>query len=141
MMAVDLVKRYMLDNGFGIFDGSVYRKAPEAQFTYVFCSSVKVYLLNLLGNHEIAEEIVAFVPTLNNLLSESSCKLIEPIKIDYNFVECLPVGTCFNIKRKCFEVNPSTLVGSPRAYVRYTYDENIEPNPELFIEGKYKTLR
>lgn len=140
MVAVDVVNRYIRDNRFGLFDGSVYKKAPEAVYTYVFCASVKVFLLNLLGNSEIAEEIVAFVPTLINLLSEPSCKLIEPIVIDYNFIECLPVGTCFNIILKTFEHNPKTLNGSPRAYVRYSYDENLEPNPELFIQGTYKLI-
>jgi len=135
MVAVDVVKRYMQDNAFALFDGCIYKKAPEAVFTFVYCSSVKIFLLNLLGNPEIAEEIVSFVSTLTSLLSEPSCKLILPIKMDYNFVECLPVGTCFNIELKKFESYPATLNGSPRAYVRYTYAEDVEPNPEPFIEG------
>ena len=135
MIAVDVVRRYMSDNDFGLFDGSVYKRAPCAVFTYVFCSSVKVFLMNLLGNSEIAEEIVSYVAILTTLLSESSCKLITPIKMDYNFIEVLPPGTCFNIEKKKFEVKPKELVGSPRAYVRYEYDENVEPNPKPFIEG------
>ena len=135
LVAVDVVKRYMADHDFGLFDGSVYKKAPNAVYTYVFCSSVKIFLMNLLGNPEIAEEIVCYVTTLTTLLSESSCKLISPIKMDYNFIEVLPAGTCFNITKKKFEVNPEDLVGSPRAYVRYNYDKDVEPNPEPFIEG------
>jgi len=135
MVAVNVVRRYMSDNNFGLFDGSVYKKAPGAVYTYVFCSSVKVFLMNLLGNPEIAEEIVSFVSTMTALLSEPSCKLIAPIKMDYNFIEVLPAGNCFNIEMKKFEMNPKDLVGSPRAYVRYTFDENVEPNPKPFIEG------
>ena len=135
MIAVDVVRRYMSDKNFGLFGDSVYKKALRAVFTYVFYSSVKVFLMNLLGNSNIAEEIVSYVTPLTALLSESSCKLISPIKIDYNFIEVLPTGTCFNSELKKFEVNPKDLVGSPRAYIRYVYDEDVEPNPEPFIKG------
>lgn len=141
LIAVDVVKRYMFDNAFGLFDGSVYKKAPESVYTYVFCSSVKVFLMNLLGNMEIAEEIISFVPLIITMLAEPSCRLIKPIAIDYNFVECLPSGTCFNIEMKAFENHPESLKGSPRAYVRYTFVENVEPNPELFIQGIFFNLK
>lgn len=135
MQAVDVVRRYMSDNNFGLSDGAVYKKAPDSSFTFIFCSTVKCFLLKLLGNFEIAEQIVTFIPTLTSLLSDSNCRLIKPISIDYNYIECLPRGTCFNIEKKCFEVNPINLKGSPRAFVLYEFCEDRTPNPEPFVEG------
>ena len=119
MLAVDVVRRYMHKLNFGFFDGAVYAKAPEAEFTFVYCCAVKDFLLNILGNAEIADQIATFIPPLTNLLSQPSCKLIRPLVIDHNYIETLPKGTCFNIEKKVFESYPSDLEGSPRAFVKY----------------------
>ena len=116
-----------------LYNGSVYKKIPEATETYVFCSSVKNFLLNIMGNMDIADQIASFMSPLTNLLSEPCCKLIRPIKLDYNFIE-VSEGYFFNIDKKLFEKNPKTLNGSPRAYVFYNYDGNV-PDPKPFIEG------
>ena len=97
--------------GFGIFDGSIYKKAPDACFTYVHCSSVKDFIHHILGNLEVADQIASYVNPIINLLSQKSCKIIQPISIDYNFIEVQPRGVCFNISRKTFEKDPSDLKG------------------------------
>lgn len=102
----------MTQNEYGLFDGSVYKKAPQAKFTYVFCSSVHDFVHYLLGCPEIADQIVAQVTPIINLLSVSSCRIIKPLIVDYNFIEVAPYGTCFNISEKCFQVDPPTLKGT-----------------------------
>ena len=94
-----------------------------------YCTSVKNYLLNLLGNLEIADII-----TPNKFVIGACLSITGPIKIDYNFIE-ISDGFCFDMEGKKFIRNPKQLKGSPRAYVCYTHDEDKIPNPKLFIEG------
>ena len=91
-------------------------------------------MLNLLGNFEIADTITPLITQLTSLLSEPACPLLEPIKIDYNFIE-VSDGFCFDIEGKKFLRNPKRLKGFPRAYVRYTYHEDKIANLKPFIEG------
>ncbi|XP_066930600.1 uncharacterized protein [Clytia hemisphaerica] len=135
LQSITAIKHYMTQNEYGLFDGSVYKKAPQAKFTYVFCSSVHDFVHYLLGCPEIADQIVAQVTPIINLLSVSSCRIIKPLIVDYNFIEVAPYGTCFNISEKCFQVDPPTLKGSPRAFVKYTYDPDVLPYPEPFVKG------
>ena len=55
---------------FNILLGRVYKKISEATYTYIYCTSVKDYLLNLLGNVEVADLIAPHVTQLTTLLSE-----------------------------------------------------------------------
>ena len=64
-------------------------------------------------------------------------QLLEPIKIDYNFIE-VSDGFGFDVEGKKFIRNPQRLKGSPRAYVRYAYHEDKIPNAKSFIEGMDK---
>ena len=111
MQSVDLVRRYMVKFKFGLFDGAVYKKAPEAKFTYIYCSTVNDFLHYIMGNGEVAEIVAPHVAVLTSLLSAKSCRIIHPIIIDYNYIEVLPLGTCFNIMKKTFEVDPLDLKG------------------------------
>ena len=124
----------MKSNNYGLHDGCIYKKLEECEYTYIYCTSVKNYLLNLLGNFEIADIITPHITQLTSLLSEPACRLLEPIKNDFNFVE-VSDGFSFDIKGKKFIKNPKRLKRSPRAYVRYTFHEDKIPNPKLFIEG------
>lgn len=135
MQAVDLIKRYMTTFSYGLHDGSIFKKVKESKFTYVYFSTIKHFLLKTLGNPEVAEQIHNYVPQLTTFLSEKSCRLIEPILLDFNFIECQPTGYCFNISEKCFQKDPNMLKGSPRAFIKYTYTGDV-PNPKPFIEGK-----
>ena len=58
---------------------------PEATYTYIYCTSVKDYLLNLLENVEVADLIAPHVRQLTTLPSEPACRLIKPIEIDYKW--------------------------------------------------------
>ena len=74
-------------------------------------------MLNLLGDFEIADIITPHITQLTSLLSGLACRLLEPIKTDYNFIE-VSDGFCFDIEEKTFIRNPKRLKGSRRAYVR-----------------------
>ena len=119
---------------FNILLGRVYKKIPEATYTYIYCTSVKDYLLNLLGNVEVADLIAPHVTQLTTLLSEPACRLIKPIEIDYNFIE-VERQYLFDIAGKRFTKESGSLKGSPRAIIRYEYSESKKPNPAPFIEG------
>jgi len=134
MLAVDVVKRYMQNFGFGLFDGAMYKKAPEAVYTFIYCCTVKNFLLHILGNVEVADQIATFITPISSLLSERSCRAIKPIKLDFNYIEVLPEGFCFNIKEKRFERRPCDLNGSPRAFVKYICNGKV-PYPKPFVEG------
>lgn len=136
MQAVDVVKRYMDLFKYAVYDGAVYKKVKDSTFTYIFCSTVKDFLMHILGNVEVADQIATYVGQLTNLLSEKSCQLIKPIVIDTNYIECLPEGMCFSIPERIFVMNPKDLKGSPRAFVKYQYTGKV-PYPKPFIEGKF----
>ena len=99
LQAADLIRRVMKSTNFGLHDGCVYKKLDECEYTYIYCTTVKKYLLNLLGNYEIADVITPHISYLNGLLSDSACRLIEPIKIDYSFIEVRD-GYCFDIENE-----------------------------------------
>ena len=82
MIAVDVVRRFMTQFHYVLFNGSVYKRAPEAKFTYVFCSSVNDFVHSILGNAEIADIIASHVGQIISLLSVNACRLIKPITID-----------------------------------------------------------
>ena len=124
----------MKSNNYGLHDGCIYKKLEECEYTYIYCTNVKNYFLNLFGNFEIADIITPHITQLTGLLSEPVCQLLEPIKLYFKLVE-VSDEFCFDVEGKKFIKNPKRLKGSPRAYVRYTYHEDKIPNPMPFIEG------
>ena len=138
MEAVEVVRRTMEKTGYAINDGFVYKKIPEAKYTFVHCSNVNDFIMNMLGNIEIATVITPVAKQLINFLSQPACRLIKPIEIDFNYIEVEPFGTCFDIEGKRFVADPKGLKpnSTPRAYVKYLYDVNRAPDPTKFIEGK-----
>lgn len=135
MQAVDVVRRFMTTHSFGLRDGSIYIKPPDATFTFVFVCSVRKFLLTIVGNPEIADQIATYVNPIANLLEEPACRLLKPIEIDFNYIEVLPEGTLFDIAGKKFTRDHQKLRGSPRAFVSYVYNKNKDPNPKPFIQG------
>ena len=119
---------------FNILLGRIYKKIPEATYNYIYCTSVKDYLLNLLGNVEVPDLIAPHVTQLTTLLSEPACRLIKPIEIDYNFIE-VEHQYLLDIAWKRFTKESRSLKRSPRAFIRYEYSESKQPNPAPFIEG------
>ena len=92
---------------FDILLGRVYKEIPEATNTYIYCTSVKDYLLKLL--------------------SEPAYRLTRPIEIDYNFIE-VEDQYLFDIAGKHF---------IKERFIRYEYNEYKKPNPAPFIEGMH----
>ena len=121
---------------FDILLGHVYKKIPEATYTYIYCTSVKDYLLNLPGNVELADLIALHVTQLTTLLSESACRLIKAIEIDYNFIE-VEDQHLFDIAGKRFIKEIGSLNGSSQAFISNEYSESKKPNPAPFIEGTH----
>ena len=76
---------------------------------------MKDYLLNLLGNVEVADLIASHVTQLTTLLSEPACRLIKPIEIDYNFIE-VEDQYLFDTAGKRFIKEIGSLKGSPSIY-------------------------
>lgn len=133
-IAVQLIGRLMKSKGYALYRGEVYKRAPEAKYTYVYCSTVKQFVMASLSNPQIADAVAQHIEQINKLLSDPACKMIKPLVIDYNYIEVLPKGTCFDIAGKKFVKDPKML-GSPRAFVKYRYHENIVPYPAQFIRG------
>ena len=121
---------------FDILLGRVYKKIPEATYTYIYCTSVKDYLLNLLGNIEVTDLTAPHVTQLTTLLLESPCRAIKPIKIGYNFKE-VEDEYLFDVAAKHFIKESGSLKGSPRAFIRYEYSDFGKPNLPPFIEGTH----
>ena len=78
---------------------------------------MKDYLLNLLGNVKVADLIASHVTQLTTLLPEPACRLIKPIKIDYNFIE-VEDQYLFDIAGNRFIKESRSLKGSLRAFIR-----------------------
>ena len=137
--AVGLIERVMNDLDYRLHDGEVYRKVPQAKFTFVRSSSVNDFVHALLSNPKMAEVIAPQISSVISILSNSGCQIIRQIEFDYNLIEVKPQGCCFNIELKKFVHNPllESSVGkvSPRAYVSYTYQESKKPDPKPFIKS------
>ena len=50
----------MKSDNYGLHDGCIYKKLEECEYTYIDCTSVKKYLLNLWGNFEIADIKISY---------------------------------------------------------------------------------
>lgn len=125
----------MKGKGYSICGGSIFKKLEDSTFTSVYASNVKTFLLRSLANDEIANCLSTHINQVTALLSNPACRLITPLEIDFNLIEVLPKGTCFNISSKRFERH-DVLQKSPRAFVKYTFDEAAVPYPKPFVEGK-----
>jgi len=136
--AIDVLKRYMERKDFSISNGKIFKRIKESRYTSTYCCSVKDFLMNSLADAELANVLVPHISAIENLLSNPSCRLIKPIVIDHNLIEVLPPNTCFKISLKKFiQIEEMPLNTSPRAFVRYTYQEDRVPYPKPFVEGKY----
>jgi len=56
--------------------------------------------MHAIGGLELTNIIVPHFSTVESLLSNPACRLIKPLKINYNLIEVLPAGTCFRISQK-----------------------------------------
>ena len=74
----------------------------------------------------MADLIAPHVTQLTTLLLKSACRLIKPIKIDYNFKE-VEDEYLFDVAGKRFIKESASLEGPPRAFIRYEYTESGKP--------------
>lgn len=82
-VAIDVLRRFMVSKGYSLYDGSVFKKVAESEFTSVYCSTVKEFLFRSLANGEIANVLASCISQVTNLLSHPSCRIIRPLKIDF----------------------------------------------------------
>ena len=136
-IAADVLERFMKDNGYALCNGSIYKRTDDSLYTYVYCLSVYDFLLRALASSEISNAIISHIGALSMLLSKPACRLIKPLTIIHNVIECLPPGFCFIISLKKFvklERFPKDC--SPRTFIRYTFNPDVVPYPRPFIQGK-----
>ena len=101
---------------FDILLGIVYKKIPGVTCTFIYCTSVKGYLLNLLGNVEVEDLTAPHVTQLTTLLSDPASTVIKPTESDYNFIE-VEDQYFFDIADKRFIKESTSLKGSPQASI------------------------
>ena len=77
---------------------------------------------------EFIGKLTPHITQITSLFSEIACRILEPIKVYYNFIEVCD-GFRFDIEGKKFIRNSKRLKGSPRVSVRYTYHEDKTPKP------------
>ena len=58
----------MKSNNYSLHDGGIYKKLEECEYTYIYCTSVKNYLLNLLANFQIADIITTHITQLTSVI-------------------------------------------------------------------------
>ena len=137
--AIDIVKRTMEKLNVRLYRGLIFKKAPMAKFSYVKSCSVMDFLHSLLCNPQIAELLTPHLAVASNILSHEGCTIVRQIVINYDLVEVKPFGTCFcfsekTFKADCFSDNDVGKI-TPRAYVSYTYKENVVPYPRIFVQS------
>ena len=108
--------------GYSLCNGQVFVKIKDSVHTSVYCCSAGDFIHRTLKNAEVANAVACRTEQVIKLLSNPSCRMIDPLKIDFNLIEVLPAGTCFHIAGKRF-VKYDKLTVSPRAFVKYTYKQ------------------
>ncbi|XP_066922695.1 uncharacterized protein [Clytia hemisphaerica] len=135
-IAVAELSRFMKEKSYAICNGKIYKKAPDSAFSYVYCLTVKRFLMRSLRVGSVANVLASHINSVSNLLSDPDCGLIKPLKILYNIIEVLPARTIFVISEKRFYKIRNFPEGcTPRAFIRYTYDKSYVPYPGPFIQG------
>ena len=137
--AIDMVKRAMEKLGVHLYRGHVYKKAANAKYTFVKSCTVLQFLHSLLCNSQISNFLTPCLPAVNNIISYKGCNILRQLSINYDLVEVKPYGRCFSFKEKCVVDSPlkEDEIGkvTPRAYVSYTWKENVVPLPRLFVSS------
>ena len=97
------------------------------------------FVHSLLSNTQLANVLTPMLTPVINILTYKGCKIVRQIDIDYDLVEVKPYGVCFSFSRKTFAENliAEEKIGliSPRAYVSYTFKEDVVPYPRLFVDS------
>ena len=139
MQCVDIVNRAMKLKDYRLHRGKFYSKVPESKYSFISCCSIGAFLDTLVANPNFTDVLAPNLKRLEELLSRSTCQLINEIEIDYNLIEVKPYGVCFSIAEKEFVTSPISYseIGkiTPRVYVSYTYEPSRVPLPKPFIDS------
>ena len=127
----------MKKRDYAICCGKIYKKAPDSQFSFVYCMTVRTFLKKTLAVPEIANALTSHITAVGNLLSDPACGLMKPIRILYNIIEVLPERMIFLINEKRFyKIRQFPEGCTPRTFVRYTYNKDRVPYPAPFVQGR-----
>jgi len=120
---------------YGMFQGKIYKKVEGAQYTYAVKCEAREFLNSLAANEHFKGRLISEITKLNEILSDTYCEVVRPIKINYNLIEVLN-GQCWSIKEKKLMFNAISENDkgkvSPRAFCRY--DSTKPPEPKYFKE-------
>lgn len=132
---VNDIERIMKRLQYAIYKGIVYRKCPQAHFTYLQRCSVGEFIGTLEGNELLKGRLVSNGQRIKDKLKQPECQLIHQLEINYDLIE-VNDGWCLSLSAQKFVHNPIRPedIGkiSPRAFV--PYDHNQEPDPKYFKE-------
>jgi len=59
---------------YALYDNSIYKKAPEAKFTFVYCCSIHDFIHHILGNANVANAVAQFAGQIIGLLKVKTCR-------------------------------------------------------------------
>ena len=79
----------MTKTHYGLRKGEIYRKLLETTYTYVYCSSIRNYVVSLMNDIRIADVIGPIYNQVISWMSEPLFKNKNPIEIDYNYIEVI----------------------------------------------------
>ena len=135
MQCIDIVNRAIKLKDYRLHRGKIYSKVPESKYSFINCCSIGAFLDTLVANPNFTDVLAPNLKRLEELLSRSTCQLINQIEIDYNLIN----GVCFSIAEKEFVTSPISYseIGkvTPRAYVSYSYEPSRVPLPKPFIDS------
>ena len=100
MQCIDIVNRAMKLEDYRLHRGKIYSKVPGSKYSFINCCSIGAFLDTLVANPNFFDVLAPNLKRLEELLSHSTCQLINQIEIDYNLIEVKPYGVCFSIAEK-----------------------------------------
>ena len=106
MQCIDIVNHTMKLEDYRLHRGKIYSKVPESKYSFINCCSIGAFLDTLVANHNFTDVLAPNLKRLEELLSRSTCQLINQIEIDYKLIEVKPYGVCFSIAEKEFVTSP-----------------------------------
>ena len=132
--AVSFVRDTMLRHKYKLVEGGIYKKLKVATWTYVYVGKPKDFLVKMSSTVHIMDTIIKHFDKIVMFMSSPYNSFFPTTKIDYNYIEVL-ANCCFDIRNKMFVHEPKDLDGSPRAYLNYSYHEDVVPLPTEFAAG------
>ena len=90
MQCIDIVNRAMRLEDYRLHRGKIYSKVPESKYSFINPFSIAAFLDTFVANPNFTDVLVPNLKRLQELLSRSTCKLINHIEIDYNLTDVKP---------------------------------------------------